>query len=235
MTRTFVPAALVVSALCLPVLAATATLAAGPPPPQTLVSQSQSLLISIEREPRLSRLLHRARGLLLLPASDEGGAVIGGEGLVSLRGDGGWSDPEFCRIAAIDLGPKSVISSKGGSVIIFLMTPAAVERLTGSSAASLDEGARLSVVDDKAAARKNLGRADVVIWSDGEGSGGGPVGVKGITPDQTENASYYGLKRTVAQSAWARLRGAGETSFARDMDVAAGATLAAEPARRHEA
>jgi lipid-binding SYLF domain-containing protein len=215
-------AAFAASALAVPTLCIAQPSAAYPPRPQVLVTQSQAALSAMEHDRRLDELLHRARGVLIIPAG-------GGIGLAMTRNNGGWSDPAFDRVGQVDFRPGA--KRAGASVVMLMMTPEAVDHLTSANNASLDVYSGLSVASPASAAA-TLRRADVVIWSNDESrQSAAPVGAENIAADPAEDRNYYGAHASPAQILAGPSDNPGGTLLARDMDAAAGERTAAASSR----
>ena len=102
--------------LKLAALAVAATLTIGAPrafaatDEQNLVDKARITVDDMKRDKEFGNaqaLLHRARGIMIVPALVKGGFFFGGEGgegVLLARGQGGWSQPAFYTMASASFG-----------------------------------------------------------------------------------------------------------------------------------
>ncbi len=149
----------------------------------------------MKQDPEISKLLTRANGVLIVPHFVKAAAIVGGQGgeaVLLVRRDHGWSDPAFYHIGGASIGAQ--IGGQAGSMALLLMNDKAVDAFKEhSSNWSLDGSVGLTIVDYSAGAAKVPGEGDVVVWSDTKGLfGGASVGVRNIGRDEDADRAYYG-------------------------------------------
>jgi lipid-binding SYLF domain-containing protein len=163
---------------------------------QSLVSEASAVVAQMKSDPNLTKLLHKAKGIYIVP--DFGRAALiagakGGAGLVLAKTATGWSNPAFYDFGSISLGAQ--VGASGGSVAFLLMSQDAVDAFKSGNKFSLDSDAGLSIVNYSAAAEGSWGKGDIVFWSDTEGAyAGATVGITDLNWDDGNNQAYYGTK-----------------------------------------
>jgi lipid-binding SYLF domain-containing protein len=156
------------------------------------VKDSVAVVQKIRQDAELSKMLDRAKAVLIIPEYGQAAAVVGGaggEGVALLRHADGWSAPAFYNIGGVTIGPQ--VGAEGGAIALLLMTDRSAKLLTEKNKFSLDAKADLTIIDWSAKAQESAG-ADVIAWSDTKGLfAGGAVGVSDINWDDDENEAYY--------------------------------------------
>lgn len=168
---------------------------------QTLVDNATSAVRQLRSNQQLDRLLREAKGVFIVPRYVKGAAVVGGEGgqgVLLAHKNGGWSDPAFMSVASGSVGAQ--VGGEAGPVVMLLMTPKAIDEFTRNGNFSLNANAGLTIVNYSARGQSNVGKGDVIVWTNMSGAYVG-VNVSGtnITPNQAENGQYYGRSVSTQQ------------------------------------
>lgn len=146
-----------------------------------------------EQEPALADRLGRADGVFIVPDYATAALLVGGsggEGVLLRRQDDGWSNPGFYDIGSIDIGAQA--GAAGGSIVMLLMSDAAVQSFRAENDFSLMAQAGLTVLNWSAEAPAASDDGDVIVWSDTVGLlGEASVGFGGISWDAEEANAYY--------------------------------------------
>ncbi|HET6608639.1 MAG TPA: lipid-binding SYLF domain-containing protein [Rhodopila sp.] len=148
-------------------------------------------------------LLREAKAVLIVPKLVKGGFFVGGEGgngVLMVRGKGGWSDPAFYALGSASFGLQ--IGLEQSEVVMLLMTQKAVDGVMHNQF-KLGAQAGISVVTLGSGVEGAISGAslpDVVVWSSSTGLYGGLTlngSVIKSQPDKT--AEYYGRSVTIRQ------------------------------------
>lgn len=164
-----------------------------------LVSSATEVVQNMAKEPRMADLLQNAEGLFIVPryaraAFGVGGS--GGEGILLVKQNGNWGDPAFYNFGGMSVGLQA--GAEGGSVVYILNNQKAVQQFRSQNNFSLDANAGLTFVDWSRAAYTEIGRADVVAWSNNRGLFGGvAIGLRDAVFDRNETSGFYGRAVTV--------------------------------------
>lgn len=169
---------------------------------QEQVNEALRVVNQMKKDPQLTNLLERARGVYIAPDFAKAAVGVGGrggEGVLLIKQDGQWSGPAFYNFGRVSAGLQA--GAEAGSVAMLLMTEDAVRPFTSQeNNFSLDAAAGLTVVDYSAQGRSTAGEPDVITWSDSEGLfAGASIGVTGFTRDEDENHAYYRKQATPQQ------------------------------------
>lgn len=168
---------------------------------QQLVNNATHTLQTAKQQSRFDTLLHKARGVFIVPSLKKGALIVGGEGgqgVLLAHRNGTWSNPAFLSIGSISVGAQA--GAQAGPVIMLLMTDKALNDFTQANNFSLNANAGLTVVNYAAQGQAPVGKGDVVVWSNASGGFAG-VNVSGtdITSNTKEDQAYYGHHLTTAQ------------------------------------
>jgi len=158
------------------------------------VADARRLVAQMQRSSDLGPLLHRAKGVFIIPHYGKGGFIVGGQGgggVVLINHGGEWSAPAFYSLSGGSIGAQA--GGEGGAVAMILMTPRAVSRFSNASSDwSLNGNAGLTVVNWSGKAQANTGRGDVILWSNARGLYGGlTASVTHLSPDTKMDRAYY--------------------------------------------
>lgn len=157
------------------------------------VREATKVVQQMKRDPKLTALLQRAKGVFVAPDYGKGAALVGargGEGVVLVRNGDDWSNPAFYNFGGISIGAQA--GGAGGSFAMLLMNDRAVDAFRTKNSFSLDANAGLTIVDYSAGTQAAAGKGDVIVWSDTEGLfAGASLGISGIVRDEAENRAYY--------------------------------------------
>lgn len=162
---------------------------------QDRVEDSAHLINHMKQDPNLAQLLDEARGVFIIPHYGKAGFIVGGQGgggVVLAKRDDRWTDPAFFNLGGGSIGWQA--GATGGSIVMILMTPRAVERFERSRGKwSLHAGVSLTVAKYTGnAVASTQGHTDIIVWTDTGGLYGGlTAGVTDITPDNRLDRDYY--------------------------------------------
>lgn len=155
--------------------------------------EAVSVVKEMEQEPRLKQLMQQAKGIFIMPDYARGGlgvGVRGGEGVMMASTQGKWSNPAFYNLGGVSVGALGGVEV--GRVVMLLMSDKAVRNFMQDDKFALDADAGLTLVNFTAKASANLGRGDVIVWTDTRGAfASAAVGVTDISFDNEENAAFY--------------------------------------------
>jgi SH3 domain-containing YSC84-like protein 1 len=158
------------------------------------VDEAVGVVARMKRDPQLTAMLERARGVFIVPDFGEAAVGVGargGEGVLLVKRGGQWSGPAFYNFGRISAGLEA--GAAAGAIAMLLMSDDAVRPFMDQKRNfALDATAGLTVVNYSAQGRAATGEPDVVMWSDTKGLlAGASIGVSGITRDEEENGAYY--------------------------------------------
>jgi lipid-binding SYLF domain-containing protein len=159
-----------------------------------LVGDAAVMVKKMRHDRKLTRLLARAKGVVLIPHYGKAGIGIGGaggEGLLLVHRENDWYGPAFYSIGGISLGIQLGIA--GGPVAMLLMNDKTVKQFeTRPSKWSMRTAAGLTVVKYDGEAENASRDGDVVVWSALKGLYGGvALGASNISVDKDGNSGYY--------------------------------------------
>lgn len=170
----------------------------------------------------IRELLHRARGILIVPSLLKGGFILGGQGgtgvLLVRDANNTWSSPAFYGMAGGSLGLQ--IGVEVSEVALIIMSDKALEAiLRNEFKVGAEAGLTLATVGAgaEASTTSNVG-ADIYSFSESKGLFGG-VALQGaaLNPKPDWDRIYYGrtialrdivIERKVSTSGATRLRAA---------------------------
>jgi lipid-binding SYLF domain-containing protein len=145
-------------------------------------------------------LLRRARAVLIAPRIFKAGFFVGGMGgqaVLMVRGENGWSDPAFYTVGSASFGLQ--IGAETSEMIMFVMTDRALEalmrdRFTIGANAGLAVATLGSTVEGGTTAAVG---ADIVVWASSSGAYAG-ISLQGtvVEPRPADDADYYGRSVT---------------------------------------
>ncbi len=163
-----------------------------------LLSEASQMVQKMKSDPKLSRLVRRAEGVFLVPRYGRGAVGIGargGEGVVLIKRDDGWSSPGFYDLGGISVGIQ--LGGEGGEIAMLLMSKKAVDAFKHDNSFALNADAGFATADYSAMRGSSTKGTDVVLWSSTRGAfAGATIGVTDISWDDDENAAFYGKKVT---------------------------------------
>jgi lipid-binding SYLF domain-containing protein len=167
---------------------------------QNLVDKARITLDDLRHDKEFGNakdLLHRARGVMIVPGLVKGGFFVGGEGgdavMLSRGADGGWSQPCFYTLASASFGLQ--IGLEKSEVVLIVLSDRAYNAFM-TDEFKIGASAGLAVVtlgsEAEAATTSHL-NADIVAWSSATGLYGG-LTLDGslIKPHTSYNEAYYG-------------------------------------------
>lgn len=196
----------------LPAIALAAALAFGSALPahaagdqQALVDHALGTLQDLRSDKEFGNartLLHEARAVLIAPRIFKAGFFVGGEGgqaVLMVRGEHGWSDPAFYTIASASFGLQ--IGAQESEMIMFVMTERALrallqDKFTIGANAGIAVATLGSTVEGATTAHAG---ADIVVWASSSGAYAG-ISLNGsvVEPRREDDAAYYGRNVTSA-------------------------------------
>lgn len=145
-------------------------------------------------------LLRTARAVLIFPKLIKGGFILGGEGgegVLMVRGTGGWSDPAFYAMGSASLGFQAGLQQ--AEVVMLVMTQKGVQGLLRDEF-KIGASAGIAVVTLGSGVEGAIGGAsppDIVVWSSATGLYGG-LTIDGsiIRAQPDDNRAFYGRPAT---------------------------------------
>lgn len=164
------------------------------------VTESVAVVKQMERDGNLRAVLEQARGIFIVP--DYGRIALGigargGEGVLLVKTQGGWSDPLFYNYGGISGGFQA--GAEGGSIAMILNNEKAVNSFMQNNNWSLNADLGLTIINWSAKGQASVGKGDVVVWADTEGLLGDlAISVTDINFDEDETAAFYGGNTTLA-------------------------------------
>jgi lipid-binding SYLF domain-containing protein len=165
------------------------------------VTESAAVVQQMERDGNLRAVLEQARGIFIVPdyaRAAWGVGARGGEGILLVKTQTGWSDPLFYNMGGISGGLQA--GAEAGSIAMILNNERAVNSFMQNNNWSLNADAGLTVVAWSAKGQASVGKGDVIVWSDTEGLFGDlAISVTDINFDESETAAFYGGNTSLAQ------------------------------------
>lgn len=157
------------------------------------IDDAAQTMKQVKADPHFADLLHRARGVFIVPHLVKGAAIVGGEGgsgVLMARTNGHWSDPAFLSIGSISVGAQA--GGEEGPLVMLLMTPKALHDFASSSNFSLNANAGLSFVNYSASSQSGFGKGDVVVWSGTSGAFiGASISGSDIAVNRQRDKAFY--------------------------------------------
>lgn len=169
---------------------------------QTKIDDAIPIVEKMKTDPQVNELLHKARGVVIVPHYLQAALVFGGRGgsgVLLVRQDKHWSDPAFYKIGGGSFGAQ--IGGTKGALVFLLMSDKAVDAFENKSSTwSMDAGAGLAAVNYSRQTPDSQTLSDVIVWSDNKGLfGGAAVGANKVSRDLAANQVYYNNKDITAQ------------------------------------
>jgi lipid-binding SYLF domain-containing protein len=135
------------------------------------IDKALTVVRKMESDPHVKDLLQRSKGVVVIP--DYGRAALGvggqgGAGVLLVHEDGKWSGPGFYNFGGVSVGAQVGIAA--GQIAMILMDDKALQSFATNNKFSLNADAGLAIVNYSARAHGELGRGDIVMWSDTEGA-----------------------------------------------------------------
>jgi lipid-binding SYLF domain-containing protein len=146
-------------------------------------------------------LLHRARGVLIVPELVKGGFFLGGEGgsgvLLARSPDLSWSEPAFYTLASASFGLQ--IGLQQSELVLIILSDKALHAFM-SDEFKIGAQAGLAIVTLGSMAEADTTshfNADIVVWASSTGAYAG-LTLNGslIKPRDSYNEAYYGAPQT---------------------------------------
>ncbi len=187
-----------VAALGLMTGTATAALAASDQ--QDLIEHSRIVLDDLHKDKEFgngSQLLHRAKGVMIVPSLIKGGFFLGGEGgtgVLLTRGmNHEWSYPAFYTLASASFGLQ--IGGEEAELVVFALTEKGLQAFMKDQF-KIGAQAGLAIVTLGSTAEADTTaalNADLVVWSSASGAYAGlTLNGSVIKPRDSWNTAYYG-------------------------------------------
>lgn len=163
------------------------------------VNASLTVVRQLQADPQMKELLHKSKGLFVVPTYGRAAFGIGANGgagvLVLHRSDGTWSGPAFYNLGGLTLGLQA--GAEGGAIALILINDRAVSEFMKKHNFTLSADTGLTVVNWSKLANATAGTGDVVAWSSTKGLFGDAIaiGLHDIRFNQGVTNAYY--KRTL--------------------------------------
>ncbi|MDQ6684350.1 MAG: DUF4142 domain-containing protein [Pseudomonadota bacterium] len=158
------------------------------------VSKALETLQKMQRDPEAKAMLARSFGVFLIPDYSRAALGIGaqgGAGVLMVKRDGKWTGPGFYNFGGVSFGAQAGASA--GQIAMLLMDEKAVASFAQGNKFSLNSDAGLTLVNYSDRAHGEVGRGDVVVWSDTKGAFANiSLSVTDVNFDEEETAAYYG-------------------------------------------
>ena len=169
---------------------------------RTLIDDAAQAVQALRQQyPRpVADALARAKGAVVYPTLYQGGFIVGGGGgpgvLSKRQPDGSWSNPAFYGYIAGSVGLQ--IGVKGSSVLIAVMTDAALNRLMqGNFKLGADASLAAGPVGGGGEIASVARGADLLVYSRDSGLfAGGAFNGASLTPSEDRNHEFYGPRAT---------------------------------------
>ncbi len=165
------------------------------------LQNSRDVAEKMAADPKVSSLMKEAKGIFFIPKYGQGALIVGakgGQGVMVANNNGTWSNPAFYNMGGISFGLQAGVEV--GEIALLLMSDKAVNSFKQDNKFSLNATAGMTMVNYTAKAQGEVGRGDIVVWSDTKGAFADlAVGVTDINFDDDENRSFYGKKVMAAE------------------------------------
>jgi lipid-binding SYLF domain-containing protein len=148
-----------------------------------------------------ARMIHNARGVLIVPRLVKGGFIFGaegGDGVLLRRNGRGWSSPAFYNLGSASFGLQ--IGLEQAELVFIIMSDRALRGIEQGET-KLGAGAGLTVVTLSSAAEgaTTVRGGDIVVWASGTGAYGGlTFNGSVVKADDDRNANFYGGRANVS-------------------------------------
>ena len=148
-----------------------------------------------------ARMIHSARGVLIVPRLVKGGFIFGaegGDGVLLRRSGRNWSSPAFFTLGSASFGLQ--IGLQQAELVMIIMTDRGLRGIQQGET-KLGAGAGLTVVTLSSAAEgaTTVRGGDIVVWSSGTGAYGGlTFNGSVVKADDNSNEDFYGRDATVS-------------------------------------
>jgi lipid-binding SYLF domain-containing protein len=165
---------------------------------QAVIERARQTIEDLKRDKSFGnarQLLHRARGVMIVPRLFKGGFIVGGEGgggVLLARTANGWSDPAFYALGSASFGLQAGLEQS--EVVLLVMTQKGLDALMRDQfKIGAQAGIAVVTLGSGVEGAANLGGADIVVWSSSSGAYAG-IALNGsiIRPQTDDNRAYYG-------------------------------------------
>lgn len=158
------------------------------------INEATRVIQEMNNEPEARQLLQNAQGVFIVTNYARAGfgiGVRGGEGVMMIKQNDGWSNPAFYDFGGVSAGLQA--GAEAGSLVMVLNNQKAVQSFMQDNNWSLNADAGLTVVAWSERAKGEVGMGDVVIWSDASGlMADVAASVTDISFDEEETGAFYG-------------------------------------------
>lgn len=161
---------------------------------QMRVNDAIAVVGKMKADPGISKLLARAKGVVIVPHYLQAALVFGGRGgagVVLARRQGRWSDPAFYKLGGGTFGVQ--IGGSKGALALLLMSDKAIDAFANNASTwSFGAGAGLTASSYSRQTPESETVSDIIVWSDMKGLfGGAAVDATRISRDMSANQVYY--------------------------------------------
>jgi lipid-binding SYLF domain-containing protein len=157
------------------------------------VNKAIAVVRMMKSDPEVRGLLQESKGVFLVPHYGRAALVVGGQGgpgVLLVHRNGHWSGPAFYNLGGVSIGAQAGVAE--GQVAMILMDDKALNSFANTNEFSLNADAGLTIVNYSKRAHGELGRGDVIVWSDTEGAfANASVSVTDINYDAKETRAYH--------------------------------------------
>jgi lipid-binding SYLF domain-containing protein/predicted lipoprotein with Yx(FWY)xxD motif len=159
-----------------------------------LLTEAVKVVDQMTDDPELAVLMHKAKGVYLIPNFGRAGLIIGGrggDGVAMFQRNGEWSNPAFFNFGAVSFGLQA--GASGGSAAFLLMTEESLDEFQEGNVFSINAEAGLTIIDYSENAQASYGKGDIIFWTNTEGAyAGASASLSDIAWDDDSNAALYG-------------------------------------------